>query len=626
MRKVFAAIALLALSMHAFALGEEHIAADRRIEWNKSGVKGGIRSRTTVCANVTSASGITAINNAIASCPAGQVVQFAAGTYTLTSPIVVTGKNNITLRGAGPDQTILNFSGTNSCNGLGAAGICIKSSSLNDIDSPGNVTNWTAGYAKDTSVITLQTTTNLVVGAIIILDRINDSNTDNGAVWMNRSLNIACYDCASPSRNSGGLRTQSQATRVVAINGNQVTIDPPVIWPNFQAGATDPEAWYASGAASTGIGVENMALNTESSTGGASIFLANVTDSWFKNIRLEHCKDKCIWMYQTVGIEVRDSYFYDKAGADNTQEGSESYGTNAYISSMWRVENNIFHHITSAMQCEAGVGGVEAYNYAFDGFYNETNPDWFQGASYTHGACAYTLREGNVAQGYIQDVVHAPNYFHTALRNRYYGWQLDNFGNGQLLQTVPIHIYAPNRYNNILGNVLGTTTYHTKYESYPGSATSCDQSIFALGFGGNCGNGSVANKTDVRSSLLRWGNWDTVNNAVRWVTGEVPSTDPNYPSSVPSTQTVPTSLFRSQKPPYWGNTIPWPPIGPDVSGGNLANSGGKANKIPAQVCYEAAPKVANTPKTGRSEQITPTGFNAANCYAGYAVTAPPNVR
>ena len=621
-------ILLTAFCVQAFALGENHIAADRRIAWNQAGVKGGIQSRTTSCANLTTANTLAQINAAIAACPAGQVVNFAAGTYNIAGALLVSGKSNITLRGAGPHQTIFVGTGTNSCGGLGAGILCVRATTLNDVDSPGNTTNWTAGYSKGTSTITLASTTNLQVGAILMLDQINDSTTDNGAVWMNMVAGTSCYDCASPGRGSGATeRSQVQATRVTAINGTSVTIDPPVIWPNFtSSGGKDPEAWYASGVALTGVGIEDMAFNTENTTGGASIFVYNTTDSWFKNIRIDHCMEKCIWMYQSVGITVRDSYFYDKKGADSTQEGSESYGTDAYLSSMWRVENNIFHHITSAMQCESGVGGVEAYNYVFDGFYNETNPDWFQGASYTHGACAYLMREGNITQGYIQDVVHAPNYFHTALRNRYYGWQLDNFGNGQTLQTVAVHIYAPNRYNNILGNVLGTTTYHTKYESYPGSATDCDTSVFAIGFGGNCGNGTVANKTDVRTSLFRWGNYDTVNAAVRWVSGEVPTGDSNYPNTEPSSQTVPNSLIYNSKPPYWGTSIPWPPIGPDVSSGNLSNSGGKANKIPAMVCYEAASKVANTPKTGRSEQITSTGFNAASCYAGYAQRAPVNVR
>ena len=602
---------LALLGNAALALGENHISADRRIDWNTAGVKGGIVSRLTQCgATLASSSTVAQINSAIAACGAGQFVKLAAGTFTLNGELTFNGKSNVTLRGSGPDQTFLVFTAGGSCNGLGGY-VCIKSSSLNDLDSPGNTANWTAGYAKGTSVITLSSTANMQPGVVLILDRVNDSTTDNGAVWMNRTANVACYDCASPSRSSGGLRTQSQATRVVAVNGTQVTIDPPVIWPNFASGQ-NPGAWWASGPAITGVGIEDLAINTEGGAqGGGSIFLANARDSWIKNVRLEHCKEKCIWMYQTVGVEVRDSYFYDKAGADNTQEGSESYGTNAYLSSMWRVENNIFHHITSAMQCEAGVGGVEAYNYTFDGFYNETNPDWFQGSSYTHGACAYTLREGNIGQGFIQDVVHAPNYFHTALRNRYYGWQLDNFGNGQTLQTVAVHIYAPNRYNNILGNVLGTSSYHTKYESHPSSAADCDTSIFALGFGGNCGGGSMANKADVRISALRWRNYDVVTNGTRLLASEVPAQDPNFPNAVPSATALPASLYLSGKPAWFSSTVPFPAIGPDVSGGNIANVAGFANKIPAVMCYEATSKVNGV-----------LNFNASSCYGSSAPTAP----
>mgnify|MGYP003428830912 FL=1 len=141
----FLFIVLLAYIAPAFGLGENHIAADRRIAWNTAGVKQGIKSRTTICSNLTTSDSLATINAAIAACSSGQVVKFAAGTYNIAGALVVNGKSNITLRGAGPDQTIFVGTGTNSCNGLGSGILCIKSSSLNDIDSPGNTTNWTAG-------------------------------------------------------------------------------------------------------------------------------------------------------------------------------------------------------------------------------------------------------------------------------------------------------------------------------------------------------------------------------------------------------------------------------------------------------------------------------------------------
>lgn len=573
----------------------------RAVDWSTAGTTPA--TRTTVCSSLTTSNTLTQINNAIAACGDGEVVEFAAGTYNLSGGIVVSGKDNITLRGAGPDQTIFVFTGSNSCGGLGGA-VCVRATTLNDLDSPGNTANWTANYAKGTSTITLSSVTNLQVGSILMLDQLNDSSTDDNEIWICRVVNVCCTDCATPSRNSGGLRSQVQAVRVTAINGNDVTISPPIIWPNFGTSGKDPEGWWSSGKAITGVGIENLTINTESATGAdSSIFMFNVIDSWVKNVAILHCRDKCIRLYQSIGIDISNSYFYDKFGADSSQEGSESYGVDAYLATSWRITNTIAHHITSPFQCESGVGGVIAYNYSFDDFYNETNPDWAQASSYTHGTCAYILHESNSGFGMIQDNVHAPNYFHTAFRNRFVGWET-----GYSLQTVPIHVYAPNRYVNVVGNVLGTNSYHTKYESYPGSATDCDTSIYALGFGGNCGNASIANKADVRTSSFRWGNYDTVNDATRFVSGEVPTTDANYPNSEPGSQTLPASFFLSEKPTNWWATPwgepAWPAIGPDVTGGQEANIGGHAHKLPAQLCYE------NSSKTG----VQLSSFNASSCY------------
>lgn len=583
------------------------IQANRRIDWNQAGATGGVQTRSTVCVRLTPSNTLAQINAAIASCPAGQVVSFDAGTYNLSGGIVINGRNNITLRGAGPDRTFFVFSGEDGCNGLGGA-LCLRASALNDIDSPSNVRNWTGGYSKGTSVITLDAVTNLKVGAILMLDQVNDSTTDDGQIWICKVAGTCSIEAATPGRTSGGSRSQVQATRVMAISGNQVTVSPPILWPNFGESGRSPQAWYASGPALSGVGIEDLSIDTEAVRGrGGSVFMANVIDSWMRNVRVIHCQNKCVWLYQTVGVTVADSYFYDKAGSDSSQEGSESYGVNAYLSSMWLTQNNIFHHITSPTICESGVGGAIGYNYSFDDFYNLTNPDWAQASQYIHGTCGYLLFEGNHGFGMIQDNVHGQSYFVTAFRNRWEGWET-----GKTLQTVPVHIYASNRYANIVGNVLGTKGYHTKYESYPGSATSCDTSIFALGFGGNCGNGTMANKADVRASALRWGNYDVVTNGARFLASEVPAQDPNFPNAVPSATALPASLYLSGKPSWFSSAVPFPAIGPDVSGGNVANVAGFANKIPAVICYEATSKVNGM-----------LNFNANSCYGSSSPTPAP---
>src|SRR5436309_6805615 len=82
----------------------------RAVDWSQAGVPGGIPNRTTICATINPYNGpADQINNAIASCPANQVVFLNAGTYNLSSGINLL--SHVTLRGAGADETKLAFTG-----------------------------------------------------------------------------------------------------------------------------------------------------------------------------------------------------------------------------------------------------------------------------------------------------------------------------------------------------------------------------------------------------------------------------------------------------------------------------------------------------------------------------------
>src|SRR5437016_14617658 len=112
---------LLCLSTYSHAqTNPEIIPADRRIDWSQAGIPGGIPSRTTRCATFSPGATAAQINKAIATCNNG-VVFLGAGTYKLSAGIGFAGKSNVTLRGAGPDQTTLAFTGNVNCWGFGAA-------------------------------------------------------------------------------------------------------------------------------------------------------------------------------------------------------------------------------------------------------------------------------------------------------------------------------------------------------------------------------------------------------------------------------------------------------------------------------------------------------------------------
>src|SRR5438093_13752177 len=84
----------------------------RRVDWTNAGISGGIPNRATNCATLSSSATSTQINSAIQNCPSGQVVFLNAGTYNLSGMIDFGRKSNVTLRGAGPDKTILKMAST----------------------------------------------------------------------------------------------------------------------------------------------------------------------------------------------------------------------------------------------------------------------------------------------------------------------------------------------------------------------------------------------------------------------------------------------------------------------------------------------------------------------------------
>ena len=321
-------------------------------------------------------------------------------------------------------------------------------------------------------------------------------------------------------------------------------------------------------------------------------------------------------MYQTTHTTVRDSYFY---GSTPT---SDHYGTDTFVGADNLIENNIFQHMGFPMMNEGCIGCVGAYNYAIDDYYTGTPqgsaPDWQQASSYQHSVGdAFILWEGNQGIGMTSDDVHGTSNFGTAFRNYWNGRDMAGGSNGgKTSQTNAVILNAYNRFYNVIGNVLGTAGYHNNYMSATPNATNCNTSIYALGWGGNCGTGSIPDDTLLLLTLMRWGNYDTVNAAVRWVGAEVPSGLAKYANPVPLSQTLPASFYRSSKPAWWG-TMPWPAIGPDVTGGTVPNVGGHANLIPAANCYL---NVMHGPTNGGSGALT---FNANNCYGNTPPPLPP---
>jgi hypothetical protein len=339
----------------------------------------------------------------------------------------------------------------------------------------------------------LSSTANLKVGSTIILDQLDDSTTDTGQIWVCQTINVCSQQVGAGNGRTN--RAQTQIVKVTAISGNTVTITPGVYMPNWRT-SQQPQAWWSNSLPISGSGVEDLSMDHSATASNinAGTFFFNAYGCWLKNIRDVNSKEKHVWMYQSAHLTVRDSYFY---GTQNA--ASESYGTDQFSSSDNLIENNIFQHVANPMMNEGGSGSVQAYNFSVDDFYTAGGnaPAWQQSSSYHHAAGNYyMLWEGNVGSGLTADDIHGTSHFITAFRNYWTG--RDTLIKTQ--ETIAVHLEAFNRYYNIVGNVLGTPGYHTRYESAAtsatdaGSASNANVSIYVLGFSGNEGrHGQFAN-------------------------------------------------------------------------------------------------------------------------------------
>jgi hypothetical protein len=617
-RVIDAALALMCVAMLCLP-GLSHAESwsgilnpERAADWSKVGIPGGIPRRTTVFKTLVPGATAEEINAAIATCPEGQVVFLSAGTFTLSTGIDFANHSNVTLRGAGADKTFLIFTGSVERKGI-RSDICIENLDANLPHAednypaaPSNTADWTGGYAQGATEVTLSGTANLVAGkSILCLDQLDDSDTDTGGIWVNQKKGVVADEGPGGAGRKG--RIQMQMSLVTAIRGNTVTISPGLYMPNWRA-SQKPGAWWANTVV-TGDGVEDLSIDHLHSGSKSGILIFNAYECWVRGVRDLNSSRDHVWFFLATHCVVRDSYFY---GTQN--QWFLSYGVEVYMGADNLIENNIFQHIVSPMITNGSASGtVWAYNYAVDDYYADDYAKrtkirvWFMGANYVHAAGAeMMLVEGNDSTGLVGDDVHGTHHLITAFRNQFIGWEP-----GMSRQTVPVCLDAGTRYFNLVGNILGKQGFHNHYEDVPPDGVDGDTSIYSLGWSGNGGHAAPPLKNDLATArtLMRWGNFDTVNQQAQWKASELPSGIGLLANPVPATHELPASFYLSGKPDWWG-TMPWPAIGPDVTGGEDPTGHVYAN--PAELCYRNAPRDEAYPEDQSGNRILV--FNADRYY------------
>jgi hypothetical protein len=200
---------------------------------------------------------------------------------------------------------------------------------------------------------------------------------------------------------------------------------------------------------------------------------------------------------------------------------------------------------------------------------------------------AYPLRnlfEGNFGNGFHSDFYYGPSREGILFRNYFTGHDPTTTQN-----RIVVNLDSNQRYYSVVGNVLGSrATNAPMYFAKPNETLTWSNTtaqvwgydfgnsdfpyssnvIFRFGYSfiGNNGGGSglLTNDANVRATTIVHGNWTAHTNGIQW------------DNSI-ADQSIPSSLFHSSKPSWFGS-LTWPPYNP-TNGSTYAP--GSITNIPA---------------------------------------------
>lgn len=580
------------------------ITPGRAINWTLSGISGGIPSSSwTQCGSTLAAgtySGAT-LTSSLAGCGANTFYKLGVGTFNVNGTVTGPTAGSVVFRGSGAGSTFVKETGTAAACVQSTSIICWKSSDGTNTQSPGTVSNWTAGYVQGSNQITVSSTTGIVVNStMIMLDQCDTgfsggtscptgSATDNGNLFICGVSQGAGVGCSGPGPDAGGLRPlrgQMEIHTVTNVTGSVLTISPPLIFPNWASGQS-PQMWIVQPVSN--FGVEDMTIDGNGSSAAIGIEFGSAYNWWIKGVAVRNIATWGTNCFQCANGIFQSSYVF---GMDNA---ANPYGVRVSFAANNIFHNNIIQSSTTPFSYDGSASGnVFANNFVINAAF-QTPSNVLQAAMNYHAQDYFNLDEGNIMSQTDCDGVHGTCSMATSFRDLFTGWESQP-GTPKTAFTNTYNAAFGDRYEHIIAAVYGTSGYHTAYNTITCPENNNAESLFNT----SCPYFSSPTDTLGLSTSLLWGSYDIKRATISWCgtlldtgwsvssgcnsTSEAPIAAPVYANFAPvvgdtvaGQPSLPASFYLASRPSWWTNTIPYPAIGPDVSGGNVGQCSGTLN-------------------------------------------------
>ncbi len=604
--------------------------------WNPGlNAAGGIPNRaiiyTTIQASVYHNGTLDAsadIQAALDDCPANEVVQLSAGTFTVNNYLLIS--KNITLRGSGPGVTILQKT-----NGAKPQDDQAADSQPIIIMGPGRWVgpddntsqDLTADGNKGDSTVIVANAATFKPGDFVLLDELSGASwqTDRlgrGQIWAAPDYRVAWQvhnpalsgddpvltgDTTYDPQGAGAWfcrlnRPTNEIKQIDRVSADTVYFNTP-LHINYRAGSLHDAqltGYTRSGnGGNGGVPITYAGVEDLTAIGGSNgaIRFECAAYSWVKDVEVT------IWLGEGIAIDnafrcvVRDSYIHD--GAWNYPGGGGYAISLANGSAEILIENNISVRTNKVMVARSsGAGSVVGYNYMDDG-YIAYNPSWIEiGLNGSHMVGSHhMLFEGNYGFNWDSDNTHGNSIYHTAFRNWLRGMRrsftstVDSVTINDTTNAGPLRCIGAMAYSSwmtFVGNVLGAQGQMGGWQ-LESNLLGGPPAIWMLGWDGlNDGIHAIASDSGVAATAIRDGNWDWLQSKQSW-----------YNSSPATLQ---NSLYLTSKPAFFGSN-PWPWVDPAT---------GSVSTLPAKARFDSLMGITGVTSVSNSE--SPSRFALSQNY------------